>query len=58
MKTPPIRGEITMVNTQVTCPSIAEKTMEDGPSADYMRVKYRKVLDGRPRHNIAHCKNN
>lgn len=47
MKTPPIRGsgKIRMMNTQVTCPSIAEG-MEEGPSAKHMRVKYRKVLDG------------
>lgn len=59
MKTPPIRGKIMMVNTQVTCPSIAEESMEVGPSANHMRVKYRKVLMGDemcPRHNSAHCK--
>lgn len=43
MKTPPIRGKIKMV----TCSSVAKRSMEEELSSDCMRVKYRKVLDGR-----------
>lgn len=51
MNTPPIRGKIKMA----TCSSIAKRSMEEELSSDYMRVKYRKVLDGRRHKSQAHC---